>query len=276
MGNESLTNENAEFWDELCGTGLAKHLGVTDSSAESLEKYDNFYFEIYPYLNDYINTSDLKGKDILEIGLGYGTVSSHLAKSGSNYSGLDIASGPVKMVNHRLELLSVSGKAVIGSILEPPFEEESFDTIVAIGSLHHTGDLQLAIDSCYKLLRPEGELIFMVYNAYSYRRFVKAFIKTVLYFIREQFFFYRGVIGSSSTKERAAYDANTVSLVGAPHTDWISIRSLKKLCQNFSHSSANLENIDQESPFKRSSRKELLLTRWPSWFGLDIYVVAKK
>jgi len=275
MERQNITGKNTEYWDELCGTGLAKFLGINDSSPKSLKKFDDYYFDLYPYLDDYINFSDLKGKQVLEIGLGYGTVSGRLAGSGANYTGLDIAHGPVNMVNHRLKQLEVSGQAVQGSILDPPFEEGAFDVVVAIGCLHHTGDLQLAIDKCRRLLRPGGELIFMVYNAYSYRRFVKSPMTTIKYFIKE-LLFYRGVVGSSTAKERAGYDANTVSLEGAPHTDWISIRSLRTLCRDFSSFSGNLENIDQELPFVQSTRKELLTTKWPSACGLDLYAVAKK
>ncbi len=39
---------NKSFWDELCGTQLAQSLGVTDDSAESLKRFDDWYFEFYP------------------------------------------------------------------------------------------------------------------------------------------------------------------------------------------------------------------------------------
>lgn len=183
--------------------------------------------------------------------------------------------GLVNIVSHRLKQLGVSSQVVQGSVLKPSFEEVTFDVIVAIGCLHHTDDLQLALDKCRGLLSPGAELIFMVYNAYSYRRFIQAPVTTVKCFIKEMFSC-RGVVGKSTAKERAGYDANTVSLDGAPYTDWISIPSLRTLCRDFSSFSGNLENIDQELPFVQSTRKELLTTKWPSACGLDLYAVAKK
>ena len=82
---------------------------------------------------------------MLEVGLGYGTVSQKLAQCGAIYTGLDIAEGPVSMVNHRLSSNNLNGSASQGSILAPPFETESFDAIIAIGCLHHTGDLSRAL-----------------------------------------------------------------------------------------------------------------------------------
>lgn len=265
---------NSNFWNELCGTALAKYLGITDSSKESLKRFDDWYFDYYPYLIDHIPFELTKGKDVLEIGLGYGTVSQRLALEASSYIGLDIAAGPVDMVNHRLKQAGASGGAVQGSILDQAFADESFDYIVAIGCLHHTGNLQLAIDNCLKLLRPGGRLIFMVYYAYSYRRFRMAPLVSLKNLFKEVVG-YRGVVGQSNESERASYDAGSDG-AAAPHTDWISIRSLEYYCRNFSAFTAKLENINQESPFFFRTREQLLLTKWPSVMGLDLYATAVK
>lgn len=274
MRNYDVSDKNSEFWDELCGSQLAHVLGITDSSPASLKKFDDWYFDLYPYLYDHIPFNELKGKSVLEVGLGYGTVSQKLAEAGADYQGLDIAEGPVSMVNHRLRQLNLSGHATKGSILEPPFNPKSFDAIVAIGCLHHTGNLRLGIERCWELLRPGGTFIFMVYYAYSYRRCRIAFKVTLSYFFREMGG-YIGVVGDSGQGERAAYDSNS-SGECAPYTDWISVRSLKKLCHRFSNFTARLENIEQEPPFSKKTRASLLKTCWPRLIGLDIYAKATK
>lgn len=273
--NAGVSDKNAAFWDELCGTQFAKSLGVTDSSAASLKKFDDWYFAFYPYLFVHVPFEDVKDKDVLEIGLGYGTVAQRLAEAGARYNGLDIAAGPVNMANHRLAQAGLPGKAQVGSILAAPFEDASFDYVVAIGCLHHTGDLKKAIAECHRLLRPGGKLVFMVYYSYSYRRFYQARSETLRYMLKETFG-YRGVVGTSAETERAAYDANQ-SGDGAPHTDWISVRSLKSFCQDYSSFSGHIENIDNGTPFEKSApRRELLKTVYPRWFGLDLYATAVK
>ena len=274
MKQEEISSKNSQFWDELCGTNLAKVLGIADSSSASLKKFDDWYFDFYPYLFDHIPFAQLNGRDVLEVGLGYGTVSQRLAQAGAHYTGLDIANGPVSMVNHRLAQAGLPGRAVQGSVLAPEFTAGSFDAIVAIGCLHHTGNMQLAIAQCLKLLRPGGSLIFMVYYAYSYRRYRMAPLSTLLHMAKE-LAGYRGVVGNSAERERAAYDAGSGG-AGAPHTDWISIRSMKSLCSGFSAFAARLENIDQEMPFRSTPRAELLKTRWPRIAGLDLYATATK
>jgi SAM-dependent methyltransferase len=273
--HETMSQRNMVFWDELCGTGLAKSIGVTDSSPESLKKFDDWYLAYYPYLFDHIPFESTRGRQVLEVGLGYGTVSQRLAEAGARYEGLDIARNPVAMVNHRLRQAGLPGQARQGSILATPFPNETFDFVVAIGCLHHTGDMQKAIEECRRVLRTGGTLMFMVYYAYSYRRFYQSTFETLGYLFRE-FCGYRGVVGQSAEKERAAYDAND-SGEAAPHVDWISVRSLRHLCRRFSGFSARTENIDNGPPFGRSApRGELLKTRYPQWFGLDIYATVVK
>lgn len=274
MKTDDISRNNAAFWDELCGSALAKSLGIADSSAESLQKFDNWYFDFYPYLFQHIPFQNMNGRKVLEIGLGYGTVSQKLAESGANYTGLDIAQGPVSMVNQRMTQNHLLGTAIRGNILEPQLPASSFDYVIAIGCLHHTGNLKLAIEQCYSLLKPGGQLIFMVYYAYSYRRFRMTPLLTIKNFVKEKFG-YRGVVGNSSNRQRAAYDASSKG-GGAPHTDWISESSLRDYCGAFSSFKASIENIDQESPFRSTPRKELLKTKWPSIVGLDIYATATK
>jgi SAM-dependent methyltransferase len=263
------TAANAAFWNEPCGSHAARVLGVKDASIESLKRFDDWYFGFYPYLASRIPFAELRGKDVLEVGLGYGTVSQRIAETGCNYAGLDIASGPVRLVNQRLLQNHLRGHAKQGDILEPPFKEGSFDFIVAIGCLHHTGDLAQALARCFDLLRKGGTLIVMVYSAYSYRRWKMAFGATLRYWFDERRG-YRGVIASHRASERAAYDTDS-SGTEAPHTDFISKRSLASMCATFAEFDANYENIDNGFPFWFAPRRILLRTAIPKIVGLDLY-----
>src|SRR5262245_59303594 len=98
-----IDSRNAEFWNELCGTALARTIGISDASPQSLRRFDDAYFKLYPYLIQYVTQHALNGKQVLEIGLGYGTLGQSLAERGADYHGLDIADGPVRMMRYRLE-----------------------------------------------------------------------------------------------------------------------------------------------------------------------------
>jgi hypothetical protein len=70
IARTEIERANSSFWDELCGTGFARSLGITDSSAESLARYDHWYFSFYPYLERYVPFAELTGTRVLEVGLG--------------------------------------------------------------------------------------------------------------------------------------------------------------------------------------------------------------
>ena len=274
VNSHSVSEKNALFWDELCGSHLARCLGISDSTPLSLKKFDDWYFGFYPYLEKHIKFTDLKGKRVLEVGLGYGTVSQRLAESGAMYTGLDIAAGPVNMANHRLSQNRLEGLALQGSILAAPFPCESFDVIIAIGCLHHTGDLRQAVEQCWSLLRPGGRLTFMVYYAYSCRRWMQATADTGIYLLKE-LSGVRGVVNAADSSQRASYDTSA-SGESAPHTDWISKKSLADVCVKYSGIEMCIENIDVVPFFKGYSREQLLATRVPGVLGLDLYATATK
>ena len=70
-------------------------LGIVDATAEELDRFDAAYMAFYPYLWPYLATAN--GARVLEIGTGYGTVGRVLLAQGVDYTGLDIAPGPVSM-----------------------------------------------------------------------------------------------------------------------------------------------------------------------------------
>ncbi len=272
--NSDPSKDNMAFWDELCGTARAKSLGLVDSSPESLARFDRWFFNSYPYLTDHIKFESLENKQVLEVGLGYGSVAQKLAASGASYIGLDIAHGPVDMANYRMRQQDLPGLAMRGSILEPRFDAGSFDSIVAIGSLHHTGNLALALENCWKLLRPGGQLTLMVYYAYSYRRILMHPRVTARYW-RSEIRGYRGVVQEVDLVQRAGRDVNTAGQA-APHTDWISKRSLQALGRKFSSVQCRLENAYREGPFIFLPRAVLLRSPLPQVMGVDLYATLTK
>ena len=172
---QNVDARNAAFWDELCGTTLAQTIGVTDRSPESLRRFDDAYMDLYPYLPGQLRAPRQPGEPLLEIGLGYGTVSQRLAEAGFGYHGLDIAAGPVEMVRQRLRMLEVAGAercVVQGSALEIPHPDATFGHVVSIGCLHHTGDLPKAVAEVHRVLAPGGTAMVMLYNRHSLRQLV--------------------------------------------------------------------------------------------------------
>ena len=215
----------------------------------------------------------MRHAEVLEVGLGYGTVAQRLAESCATYQGLDVAAGPVQMVNHRLRTNGLSGSASQGSVLAAPFEDEKFDYVVAIGCFHHTGDVQRAVDESWRMLKAGGQLIFMVYYAYSYRRWCSAPVATLNSLGRERFSWRFQL--QQAARERAAYDANATG-TAAPITEFLSKRALSRICKRFTDVDMTLENASPEGMFRSFSRETLIASPLSRYAGLDVYLRAWK
>jgi SAM-dependent methyltransferase len=270
---QRLDDANADFWSELCGSHLAREIGVEDASAESLARFDRAYWDMYPYLQRYLPWGS--GERVLEIGLGYGTVGQRLAERGLDYHGLDIAQGPVQMMVHRLGMMGVADAAERvkqGSALAMPYEDEAFDVVVSIGCLHHTGDLAGAIAEVYRVLRPGGQALVMVYNRHSYRRAVMLPARMLR----------RGVWRDPARRAelvRATYDANADG-VAAPAVELASPAEIRRMFGKFSQLRVRRENFDDfvltiaGKPL--AIGRHAFLNNLARVAGVDLYVTGTK
>lgn len=264
---------NAEFWNELCGSNFAKSLGIADHSPESLRKFDDAYFSYYPYLLPFVGPERWAGKKVLEIGLGFGTLGHRIAETGADYSGLDIAENPVRMMNHRLKMLGRPAAAKVGSAKAIPHPDQSFDAVVSIGCLHHTGDLERCLQEVDRVLKPGGAALVMVYNKYSYREWMRRPLTTIRNLLSASTASKRGGL---QTAARGEYDANTKG-ESAPETVVTSRAELGRMLSGFESVRIEKQNCDAFLFKGRIGlKRETLLPSLGRWIGLDLYVEAFK
>jgi ubiquinone/menaquinone biosynthesis C-methylase UbiE len=267
---EDIDRQNAAFWDELCGTTMARSRGIRDQSPESLRRFDAAYLDFYPYLSGYLPERRGDGERVLEVGLGFGTVGQLLAERGFEYHGVDIAAGPVAMMRRRLEYLGRGdGEAQVGSALALPYPDEHFDHYVSIGCLHHTGDVPTAVAEAYRVLRPGGTVLVMLYNARSFRQVVQLPAREVVARVRRR--------GLRSDHVRAAYDTNQGG-DSAPQTEFFSSDEVRRTFRRFEDVRVRPENFDGVTLARGRIRipRERLLGTVARYWGLDLYVTARK
>jgi SAM-dependent methyltransferase len=265
-----VSQRNAAFWDELCGSHLAQQLGVRDASPGELARFDAAYLALYPYLLGYFPRENVEGRQVLEVGLGYGTLGEAFARMGADYHGLDIAAGPVEMARHRLARVPGARPEQVqqGSVLELPYPDASFDLVASIGCLHHTGDLFGAVQEVRRVLRPGGRLVLMVYNRRSLRRTVAA----PVWALRR-----RRDRASADEALRARYDA-TADGAAAPHTDFVTAPELRGLLQGLHDVRVERRNMEgiPVRVVSEPSRSALMRLRVDRLLGLDLYATARR
>jgi SAM-dependent methyltransferase len=169
----SEMNEQAvqEFW-QVHACGDAQVGGLHERFRGDYEKfftdYDRFRYQNERHLPACLEALNVAGKKVLEIGLGEGSDSERLIRLGARWSGVDLTAESVSRVRTRLSLRELPYEQLRqGSVLGLPFADSSFDMVFSHGVLHHVPEIKAAEAEIYRVLRPGGELVIMMYARWS-------------------------------------------------------------------------------------------------------------
>lgn len=158
------------FWDnQPCGTA---HINLPPHSREYFVEFDKFFESFYPYYLPFLNLESMRGKRVLEIGLGSGFSLHRIAEVAEACYGLDLSGGTIALNQARDRHFKLGLNLVQASATDIPLAENSLDFVVSVGCLHHIPDIQKAVTEIHRVLKPNGIFKGMVYNRRSYRYLV--------------------------------------------------------------------------------------------------------
>jgi SAM-dependent methyltransferase len=141
--------------------GYAKFGGDYD---KFFAAYDQFRYRTERHLPACLDALPVADADVLEIGLGEGSDSERMIRRGARWSGVDITAESIARVRTRLRQRGLPFAALHqASVVDLPFADNSFDLVFSHGVLHHVPDIDAAQKEIHRVLRPEGELVVMVY-----------------------------------------------------------------------------------------------------------------
>ncbi len=107
------------------------------------------------------------GKDVLECGCGTGLILSRVARFARSARGVDLSPGMLARARERG--LSVEE----ASVVDLPFDADTFDVTYAFKVLAHVPDLGRAVAEMVRVTRPGGVVLIELYNGLSLRGIVK-------------------------------------------------------------------------------------------------------
>lgn len=105
-----------------------------------------------------------RDRDVLEVGCGIATDGINFARHGARYTGVDFSDSAVELARHRFAAEGVDGQIVQAPITDLPAADESQDLVYSNGVIHHLPETQRVVDEMYRVLRPGGRAVVMVYH----------------------------------------------------------------------------------------------------------------
>lgn len=134
------------------------------AQAEKIRYKYHFYL---PELFDWIAGQKPKAR-LLEIGCGMGTDLIQLARRDLDVTGIDLTEEGINLAQKRFQLYNITAELKVDDAENLSFQDNTFDIVYSFGVLHHTPDTQKSIDEVYRVLKPGGLAVIMLYHRRSY------------------------------------------------------------------------------------------------------------
>lgn len=159
----SLKTQIKQYWQDK-----QPSLWYSKKDYGTKEYYDEIehkrYNVFYPHIPLMAEFDKHEGKKILEIGVGMGTDIKQYAKNGAECYGIDLTEGAIKQTRKHLESYGLKANLQVMDAENLEFEDDFFDLVCSFGVLHHTPNTQEAIDEIYRVLKPNGKVIVLLYS----------------------------------------------------------------------------------------------------------------
>jgi 2-polyprenyl-6-hydroxyphenyl methylase/3-demethylubiquinone-9 3-methyltransferase len=122
--------------------------------------------DINPLRLDYIDRrTQLKGKNVLDVGCGGGILAESMALRGAHVTGIDMGEAPLAVARlHQHESgVEVDYQQSTAEAFAASHAEQ-FDVVTCLEMLEHVPDPASVIQACAKLVKPDGHIFFSTIN----------------------------------------------------------------------------------------------------------------
>jgi ubiquinone/menaquinone biosynthesis C-methylase UbiE len=165
-----------DFWDRyVCGDIFTEN---TDRfSKQYIDEVRSKRFKYLYHLRPFLQRAADAGEKILEIGCSTGMDSAELVRLGKQVVGVDLSPQSIEVAKHHFQLVGLTAELKVENAQQLTFSDNSFDVVYSFGVLHHTPNIEAAMDEVYRVLKPGGKAFIMLYARYSLNNLVHVILR---------------------------------------------------------------------------------------------------
>lgn len=141
---------------------------------------DEYRFDKLRYLPRLVSFDGYGDKELLEVGCGVGIDLVRFARGGARVSGIDLAETSIELARQYFQGEGLDAELAVMNGEDMTFPDATFDVVYAHGVLQYTANAAKMIDEIYRVLKPGGEAITMVYNRHSWLNGLSKLMKVEL------------------------------------------------------------------------------------------------
>lgn len=117
-----------------------------------------------PWMLESLGFRDHAGARVLEVGVGLGTDHCEWLDGGARAVGIDLTPRHIELAAAHVRATGHEPILARSDAENLPFKDAAFDLVYSFGVLHHTPGTERAIDEVWRVLRPGGRGIVMLYH----------------------------------------------------------------------------------------------------------------
>lgn len=124
-------------------------------------------YDLQDYMLNMIPFKEWRGKQVLEIGCGTGIDSCEFARNGAFVTAVDFAEEPVRRTIETFREAGLKADVLRRPADSTGLPDQAFDAAYSFGVLHHIPNVDGALREIARVLKRNGDGVFMVYNKNS-------------------------------------------------------------------------------------------------------------
>lgn len=148
-----------------------RHSSRDVGTLEYFEEVEKKKFFVESHIVPFSNFPAWKGKTVLEIGCGLGTMAINFARNGASYTGIELSEDSLEIAKKRFEVYNQTGEFFAGNAenLSEFLPKRTYDLVYSFGVIHHSPNPRKILEEARLYMNKDSIIKVMIYSKNSWK-----------------------------------------------------------------------------------------------------------